>query len=165
MPFSNGDLISATDANNLYRGLNRDDANSSHTGDTNETDLSTYTLTGGTMTGTGWVDIYASGTITGTAGTKTIQLYFGATSIATITHAAGTTEDWFFRARVNNTATNAQRIDIIKTVDDGNALQYDYTTAAIDTTSNVTVKATVTLGNTGDTVTQTKFNVYVVQVA
>jgi hypothetical protein len=149
MPFANGDLISAADANNLVRGLNRDNATSTVTGTTDETDLSTFAMSGGTMTATGWIEVYANGQISGTAGTKTIRLDFGATTLATITHAAGTTEDWMFYARIANTATNAQRVLIIRTVDNGNALRHEYATAAIDTTASVTVKATAQLGNSG----------------
>jgi hypothetical protein len=40
----------------------------------------------------------------------------------------------------------------------------DYITAAIDTASNATLKLTGTLGNSGDTITETVFDVFVVQI-
>ena len=164
MAFANTNSIVDNDVNNMLRGLSRDNADSAHTGDTNETDLSSVSITGGTMGATGLILSYAAGTITGTAGTKTIRMDFGATTIATITHAAGTTLDWSITAKISNTATGAQRIEVWRTADDGLAVVFDYSTAAIDTTANVTHKVTAQLGASGDTVTQTKFETYVNQI-
>ena len=164
MAFANTDSIVANDVNNMLRGLHRNNADSNHTGDTNETDLSSMSITSGTIGATGLILSYASGTITGTAGTKTIRMVFGSTTIAVVTHSAGTTLDWSITAKISNTATGAQRIEIWKTADDGLAMVFDYTTSAIDTTASVTHKVTAQLGAAGDVISQAKFEVYVNQI-
>ena len=108
---------------------------------------------------TGAIEIEAWGTVTGSEGTKRIRLYFGATAIVD-TKAVSGTADWYIKALVLNTATNAQRCGVTWS-DPVNATNHnkDYVTAAIDTTAGVTVKCTGTLGNTGDTITQTIFSI------
>lgn len=165
MAYANTQSYAAADANNNLRGLLRSNTTATVTATTSETDLSTTTITGGTITGTGLIDAYACGTISLTNGTKTIKMYFGGTAIATITDAAGTTLDWSIRAKISNTATNAQRIEIWRTADDGSAIVFDYTTLAIDTTSNTILKCTAQLGSGSDTVTQNKFEIFIAQVA
>lgn len=164
MAFSNGDNFTATDANNMLRGLYRNNANSTTSG-TGEDDLSSVTITGGTIGATGSIEVMACGTITGAAGNKTLKLYFGATAIITSATAAGTA-DWMLRARISNTATGAQRI-LTEWSDHQSATNYnqDYITAAIDTTSSVIVKVTGECANGADTITQTMFEVQVQQIA
>ena len=164
MAFTNIDSITATDLNNMLRGLNRDNADSSHTGDTSITDLSTFAMTGGTMGSTGRVIVEAAGTVTGSAGNKTIQLDFGGTNIWTSGSVAGTS-DWFVRAIVSNTATGTQRISIEASAHNATTMNAaDYLAAAVDTTASVTIRCRVTLANGADTVTQTKFEIQVQQL-
>ena len=164
MAFANTDSITATDVNNMLRGLHRNNADSAHTGDTNITDLSSFAMTGGTMGATGRIIVEAAGTVTGSAGSKTIQLFFGATGIWTTGVLAGT-NDWLVRATISNTATGAQRIVIEASRHDGNTYNaVEYTAAAIDTTASVDITCKVTLANSGDTVTQTKFEIQVQQI-
>ena len=164
MPFSNTNSLTATDLNNCYRGLYRDNTNRSVTGTTSETDLGSLTITGGTISATGRIVLEAAGTITGAAGTKRLRVYFGGTSLYDSTAAAGTA-DWFVRLIISNTASNAQRVSV-EAHDHTNTTNYlfDYTTAAIDTASNAILKITGTLGNTGDTITEAKFEVQVQQI-
>jgi len=162
--FANTDSITSTDMNNLLRGLIRDNTSNAHTGSTAETALASTSITGGTMGATGGILIFACGIISGTAGTKTIDLQFGSSTIETITHAAGTTSDWCFLALGVNTATNAQRWFMIRTVNDLITTSFNTDTTSIDTTANVTVRVTVTLGNAGDTVTQLMWDVFQVQI-
>ena len=166
MAFTNTNSIVDDDANNMLRGLHRNNADSSHTGDADETVLSSFSLAGGTMTSTGAVHILAGGTTTGTTDTKTVRLDFdlNAVSIATISIASGATTDWFFDAWVFNTATNAQRI-IVRGYEGTATLEgIDYLTSSVDTTAGIIIRVTGQLGGTTDTITQTLFNIFVVQV-
>lgn len=163
MAFANGDNFTATDANNMYRGLHRNNTNTATSG-TGEDDLASTTITGNTIGQTGSIEVLACGTVTGAAGNKTIKLYFGGTAIITTATAAGTA-DWMLRARISNTATNAQRI-FVEWSDHQSATNFnkDYTTLAIDTTSAVVVKVAAECANGADTVTQTMFEVQLQQI-
>ena len=164
MPFSDTNSITAANMNNTFRGLHRDFTDNSHTGDTNETDLATVSITGGTMTSTGTLFFFGAGTITTGGGNKSIKVDFGATEIVDTTAKAGTA-DWFVRGWIMNTATDAQRIHV-EWSDNTNATNFnaDYTTAAIDTTANVTLRFRGLLSAVGDTITQTLFFVDVQQI-
>ncbi len=152
----------ADELRNYLRGLNRDNADSAHTGDTNETDLSTLAITGGTIGTTGAIHVIAAGAITGTAGTKTIKLDWGSVTIGTVTAASGSTSNWLFDVWIFNTATGAQRITGL--VYEGTTIdEMIRTSGSQDTTASVTLKCTAQLGNGGDTVTQTIFNVDIIQ--
>jgi hypothetical protein len=108
---------------------------------------------GGTMGLRGGAKISAAGTKTGTAGSKTIKLHFGATSFTVINATDNNANDWRVQAEIFNTAYNAQRISWIAY--DGVTVTQGYETAAIDTTANVTVKMTGQVANATDNVTQT----------
>lgn len=165
MPFGSTDSYVAADANNTLRGLIRDNTDNSHTGDTNETSLASTTITAGVMTATGSLRGFAAGTTTGTTDTKDVKLVWGSLTLDTIDIAAGSANEWAFEFRISNTATGAQRI-WVRAYDNG-ALQSgspDYITATQDTTANVTLKVTGTLGGTTDTITQTMWEVDIVQI-
>ena len=164
MPFANTDSIVADDVNNMLRGFNRDNSDNSHTGDTNKTDLYSVSVTGATIGATGQIHFLFAGTVTGTAGNKTIDVDFGATNILTMGSVAGAA-DWYMEGWIINTATGAQRI--LTRWSDNSATTHDdsnYGTASLDTTGNLTLRARVTLANGGDTVTQTIGEVMVLQI-
>ncbi len=164
MAFANTNSIVADDVNNMLRGLNRDNADSAHTGDTNETTLSTFNMTGGTMGTTGALHIISAGTTTGTTDTKTAKFVFGSLTVATISIASGAATDWMFDVWIFNTATNAQRI-ISRSFEGTATLEgVDYQTHTQDTTAGVTIKCTGTMGGNTDTITQTVFNTFVIQI-
>ena len=164
MPFATNASLTSTDLNNMWRGLYRDNSDHAVTGVTTETTMATLTITGNTIGSTGSLEITAAGTITGTAGSKTINLYLGATVIATITEASATTSNWTFRVVCANTSNSAQRWFVTRSTNDATTTTVAYTTSAIDTTQNQVLKITATLGNTGDTVTQSMFQVNVCQI-
>lgn len=164
MPFGSTSSLTASDFNNMFRGVHRDNTDNSHTGDTTETDLATFTLTANTLTGTGGLRIIAAGGTAGTAGTKTIRLDFGTTTMGTITIAAASTNSWLFDWWVFNTATNAQRF--VGVGYDGTAIDVlGRTSSSEDTTANVIVKVTGQLANAGDTITQSIYDLFVFQIA
>lgn len=165
MPFTSSSSLTSTDANNMVRGVHRNNGTTTLTGALAETDLSSFTMTGGTMTATGMLDIEAAGTITGVAGTKRIRLFFGGTAILDMPAAAGTA-DWWLHARIYNTASNAQRI-VVEWSDHTTVTNFskDYTTLAIDTAANVIIKLMGTPAGAGDTINQTVFDILVAQIA
>jgi len=162
--FSTTGAITAPDANNMVRGYYRDNSNHAVTGTTNETDLASTTITANDVGAAGSLNIYAAGTVTNAAaGAKTIKLYFGATAIVTVSRTGANAQDWLIWAKLSNTATGAQRINYIFSTADAVTISGDYTTSAIDTTSGVICKVTGTLANSGDTITQTMFEIDNVQ--
>lgn len=164
MPFSTTGSVVSTDLDNMLRGLNRDNSDHAQTGSTTETTLASYSVAANTVGATGGFRVLAAGSISGTAGTKTIRLYLGSALIATITQAAGTNSDWFFDAWCFNTATGAQRWFVQRNTNDALTSSFDYATTSIDTTANQTLKVTAQLGNAADTVTQSIWDVFVVQI-
>ena len=164
MPYTNSQSIAASDLNNMLRGLYRDNTSRSTSG-TGEDDLGSLSISGGTIGATGSIEVLVAGTITGAAGNKTIKLYFGGTAIITTATAAGTSS-WMLRARISNTATNAQRI-FVEWGDHQSVSNYNkaYTTQTIDTTAAVIVKATGECANGADTITETMFEVQIQQIS
>ena len=163
MAFANTDSITATDTNNMLRGLFKDNSDNAVNGTTDLTTLASVSITGGTIGGTGSLHIIAAGTTTGTTDTKTIALKLGSTTISSIAIASNVSNDWLIDAWVYNTATGAQRI--VHTSFEGSATleKIDVLTGTEDTTASVTLKVTGQLGGTTDTITQTIFNVDIVQ--
>lgn len=163
MPYTNTQSITATDMNNLLRGLYRDNTTRSTSG-TGEDDLGSLTIGANTIGATGSIEVLVCGTVTGAAGNKTIKLYFGGTAIITTATAAGTS-DWMLRARISNTATGAQRI-FVEWSDHQSATNFnkDYTTLAIDTTASAILKVAAECANGADVVSQTMMEVQVQQI-
>ena len=164
MAFANTDSYIANDANNNLRGLNKDNSDNAHTGDTNETDLASFAMAGGTMGATGALHILAGGTTTGTTDTKTARFKFGSVTLSTVSISGGNANDWFFDIWVFNTATGAQRI-IVRDYEGTSTLEtIDYRAESVDTTASVTIKVTGQMGGATDTITETFFDVFIVQV-
>lgn len=134
-----------------YLDLDNSDASTSGTGEDN---LKSTTISANQLLTTGGIRLRAAGTISGTAGTKTVKLYFGASAWTVMTQGADDNFDWLVEAEIYNTATNAQRI-FWKRVEDYGSTDMGYETAAIDTTANVTVKLTGECSDAGTTITQT----------
>lgn len=163
--FSSTGSVTNTDMNNNSRGYYRDNADHAVTGTTNETTLGSFTLTANDLGATGTLIVYAAGTITNSASAqKLVKLYFGATAIATVTRTAANAQDWFIWAKISNTSTSAQRIEVWFSTTDATTCSFDYITAAIDTTANVTVAVKGTLTNGADTATETKLEALNAQI-
>lgn len=166
MPFLNTDTLTAADINGCLRGLHRNNSSTAITGTVTETDMSSFTMTGGTMTATGCLHVLAAGTVTNVGGAqKDARLYFGATVIATVTRTGANAQDWLIDAWCYNTAAGAQRWHVVYSTADATTATIDYTTSAIDTTANVVIKVTGDLAGATDTITQTTFDIFVAQVA
>jgi hypothetical protein len=167
MPFAVNAALTSTDMNNTLRGLFRDNTDHAVTGTLTETDMSTTTITGGTIGATGGLRVLIAGTGAGAGGSKTLKMYLGASSILSFTVSSGSRE-WVLEAWIFNTAQNAQRITVqFSDVASGGAGATPFTryfTTGVDTSVNVTLKTTATLVNTGDTLTSSMFDVFVVQI-
>ena len=157
-----------TDMINMLRGLYRDNSTHTLTGSVAETTLASTTITGGTMTATGCIYIFAAGNTSGGASTKTVKLILGTTNILSIAGLASGTNVWELRARISNTASNAQRVSAFLTYGGSNAAVTvygnGYGTGTEDTATNLTLKTTGTLANAGDTMANTVFEVFVAQI-
>lgn len=165
MAFANTNSLTATDANNMLRGLTRDNSDHAVTGTTSETDMASLSITGGTVGATGCLHIVAAGTITNVASAaKTVKLVLGSTTIATVSRTAANAQDWTIDAWMFNTASNAQRWRVIYSTADATTVTMDYITSSVDTSSNQTLKLTGTLVSASDTITQTAYDVFVAQV-
>jgi hypothetical protein len=166
MAFANLDSVTAANLNNMLRGLYRDNTDHAVTGTTNETDMATVSITGGTITATGGIYVVAAGTITDSASAaKTVKLYLGATAVATVSRTGANAQDWLIEAWGFNTTAAAQRWLVRYSTADATTVTGDYITSAIDTASAATLKVTGTLVDAADTITQTMFDVFEVQVA
>lgn len=165
MPFAAGDSYTSTDANNTLRGVYRDNSDHAVTGTTSETNMGATTVSGGTMGATGALHIIAAGTIAGAADTKRIRLYLDATTLICDTTAVTGTSDWWMDVWVFNTTASAQRIvATFSTPNSATNFNKDYTTSAVNTASSHNLHLTGTLANAADTITQTVFDVFVVQI-
>lgn len=164
MAYANTNSIVASDLNNTLRGLKRDNTTYTVTGTTNETDMASLSITGGTITATGMLHVIAAGTITGAANSKRVRLYLGTTTLVDTTAKAGTA-DWWIDCWIFNTAANAQRVAAVWG-DHANATNFnhDYLTATVDTASNQTLKLTGTLTDAADTITETTYDVFIAQI-
>src|SRR5438046_6048004 len=116
-----------------------------------------------TIVPTGGLHIVAVGKITGTAGTKTIRFKFGGTVLVITADNAASLFDWYFEAWCFNSATNAQRWMIHLRNDSTQSDRVAYVTTAFDTTQNQTILISGQLGNAGDTLMQTIFDIFLVQ--
>mgnify|MGYP001566356235 CR=1 FL=1 len=166
MSYSNTQSVVAADLNNMVRGLNRDNSTYTVTGTTAETDMAPLSITGGTIGGTGGIHVIATGTITNVgSGAKDIRLYLGATAVATVSRTAANAQDWQIDAWCFNTSSSAQRWKVVYSSADALTLSCDYITSAIDTASTQTLKVTGDLADATDTITQTMFDVFQVQIS
>jgi hypothetical protein len=124
----------------------------SHTGDTNETTLATITVPANAMGANGQVVVRALFSKSGTAGTGTYKVKFGGTNYHN-SNLGATTLDYEVSVRIANVnATNSQ-VGVATNAAGGiGSSTAAKVTSAIDTTADVTILLTGTLGAGGDTV-------------
>ena len=163
MPFANTDSIIADDLNNMLRGLFQDNTDNAVSGTASLTTLANTSIAGGTIGATSSLHIIAAGTTTGTTDTKTIALKFGGTTISTVSIASGAASDWLIDAWIYNTSATAQRIVYTDYEAPSTFETMDVLTGTEDTNASVSLRITGQLGGTTDTITQTIFNVDIVQ--
>ena len=163
MPFSTTQLIASTDMDNMLRGLTHDNSNGSVTGTLAETDLKSFTIPANTIGPNGGLHVVACGTITGVASNKSIRFKFGGSTVLGLFEGA-VNSDWFIDAWCFNAGAGAQRWFVSSNTVNLLTSTFDYQTTAVDTTSPVILKITGQVNNVADAITETMFNVFVVQV-
>jgi hypothetical protein len=97
--------------------------------------------------------ILAVGSVTGTAGTKTIRLKFGSATVSAVSEAAGATANWRIEVWIFNSASASSQ--------KGNVLSHEGTAieeqnrfgASVDTTVDFFVKLTGQLADGTDSIT------------
>jgi hypothetical protein len=157
--FINPDSNAGTKSWVLIEGVLEEDMSDNSSSGTGEDDLASTTISANVMGTSRGLRIHASGTITGSNDTKTIKLYFGASSATVISQAAGDTNDWEIKATIYNTAAGAQRLTWSGMEADGTTETFGYNALSVDTTANVTLKLTGECANGSDTITQTTWRV------
>lgn len=170
MPFSTTGSVVSTDLDNMLRGIFRDNSDHVVIGTIVETTLASTSVSGNTIGPTGGLFVLAVGSAIGAGGTKSIKFYLGGALLLTLSIPSGN-QCWFVKAWIYNTSTSAQRVyvesgSISAAVGTAAApvLSYAYVTSNIDTTANQTVKVTTTNASAADTLTQTMWAGYVVQI-
>lgn len=112
---------------------------------TNETDGGTKSVGGNTLSGNGKALRYRVwGTTAANANNKTVQLYWGGTSVYTTGAVAANAKPWFFEMTIIRTAAGAQTV-LINGQFNGSAVAA-VTTATKDETTALIVKNTMTNG-------------------
>lgn len=128
------------------------------TGTVSETTLRSTTIKANSLGVSGGVKIIAAGTTAGTAGTKTIRLKWGGTTLATITVIAANTDNWRFEAEIYNVDANgATQNHSIVAYKAAAVDSHTISTSAVATTSDAVVLISGQLANTADTITLTTF--------
>jgi hypothetical protein len=123
------------------------------TGTTSETDIRSLTIPGNSLGANGGMHILAVGSVTGTAGTKTIRLKFGSATVSAVSEAAGATANWRIEVWIFNSASASSQ--------KGNVLSHEGTAieeqnrfgASVDTTVDFFVKLTGQLADGTDSIT------------
>ena len=129
------------------------------TSGTGEDNLQSTVIPANLLSTYGCIKVFASGTVTGSAGNKTIKLYFGATAV-TVFPAAALTGSWQLEARIQNATAGAQSLDWKFTVNGAPAtVSGGQSYPLIDTTVDVTVKLTGECANGADTIDQVSWSV------
>jgi len=124
------------------------------TSGTGEDDLNSVTLPASLLSTHGGISVYASGTVTGAAGDKTIKFYFGS-EVVSVFPAGALTTSWQLEVKVWNITTGAQALFWRLTVDGAPATVNSGVVYPLeDTTADVTIKLTGECANAGDTILQ-----------
>ena len=131
----------------------------SHTGDTNLTVLATCVVKGNSLGISGGTRIVCGGNLTGTAGTKTVNLKYGGTIIAQAVIPAATPNAWRIEAEMMNigVTTNQKGSSVCMAGGAGTYMSLVNTGAAIATASDFNITVDVTLGSAADTLTLDTF--------
>jgi len=145
--------MAAGGACSVHRDFQYSSPQTKDTSGIGEDDLNTYTVQGGSMGGKGGLRIIAAGTKTNSNDNKTLKLHFGGSSY-TFHAAANNTNDWRVEAIICNDrdSETVQRISWVGY--DGTTILQGFENAAIDTTSDVTLKITGECAHADDTIRQ-----------
>lgn len=142
-----------------------DTSTHAYTGGTGEVSQTSFTITASELAKTSELSCRAGGTMTGTAGTKTIKFYFGGTlgdgSGLTIASASAAAPNWSADMSISmNASYSAEKLTVGNTASAGTAAGALTSSPSTDTASAVTVFLTANLTNSADTATITQFSCY-----
>lgn len=133
-----------------------------HTGTTTPTVIASCVVPAKILGRTNGVEIIVGGTLSGTAGTKTINIRFGGSNAGQLSILAATTGSWMGKVSIMNSGSASAQLVLSEAVH-ANAITMGSTSLAINTANDVTIDIQVTLGSAADTVTQNIFIVRALQ--
>lgn len=148
----NGDLSKVVSAMQARRvgPFHKDSSTRSHTGDMLETTLETITVPGGKLGTDGRLVLEMVMDFTGTNGTKTVRLYWGAGGAIVVTFGSAFVGSAYWNVTIaNNGSVSAQDIFGF-VVDDGSDVTLIRTTRTEDSSSDVDIAVKAQLGNGAD---------------
>lgn len=128
-------------------------ADISHTGDTTNTILATYTLPGGMMQANSNILIHTQCKTAANAANATFTLTFGGNSYASYTIAASSNNTR--ETHIANRNSLSSQVGTQAGSGTGLGLMSSLTTTSVNTANAVTINFRVTLGNSADTFTLT----------
>ena len=114
--------------------------------------LMTTTVKANTINDGGGIRVTASGTWSGSAGTKTLYFYFGS-KVLNLLSGLSTTANWNVEVIIQATGSHVAQKYYCKAWD-GSTLYQGYDTATIDTNADQTLKITCNPSNASDSCTQ-----------
>jgi hypothetical protein len=126
----------------------------SHTGDTNETTLMTYSMPANTLTAGDSIRLVAMGTSTGATASRTGRVYFGATKIGEVVFVGTAfSGGWVIECDLMVRTTSVQIARGRSWNRPNDADQFTYNDPAEDTTGSIDITVKGLLGNAADTIT------------
>jgi len=123
----------------------------SHTGNTNETSLVTYSLAANTLKVGGMIRITCLWSYTNSSNNKTLKVKFGSANPLNLT--VTTTASLLRHVHVFQRGASSQTFFSVNNTTGVGVSAGAISTSAIDTTSAVTIDFTATLANAGETIT------------
>lgn len=136
----------------VSRALYADHVAASHTGNTSETTLKTYSIPANSLGANGWIEVYLNaGPHTNSANAKTYRVKYGGTSFAAL--AATTSVTGKFIIRISNmNVTNAQNSGTSSAGISSGFSTNAALTGTIDTTAAQDLTITGQLANSGESI-------------
>ena len=130
---------------------------SSHTGDTVETALATINIPATAIGKNGRIEVRADFTYTNSANAKTMNVKLGATTL--MSQGATTSSGLKTETSIANRGSATSQRAVSFVANSANGIGYLSATGAVDTTANVTLTITGTLGLGTETITLESFQV------
>ena len=135
----------------------KDTSTSAHTGTTAATLVKSRTINPNDIPVGEGFDFYCAGTVTGTNGTKLIQMSYGALALSASSQASGEQQVWYFSGRVRRVSLTGWSVELAYTEDGGTkGSESDFHGLGSGTWD---IGVTVTLGSASDTVSVLVFRV------
>lgn len=121
--------------------------------DTNTNTLKTRDILANERTLGSIYEVFCSGLISGTGGTKIVRLVVGGTSFAVISEASGDQQSWSISARIRRTDSTRYWVQGTAVENGGSAIAFGGT-SSVASNSALTIAVSCTKGNAADVITQ-----------